>query len=61
MTTEKDATRLLQRDDLAQNIRENIFVMPIKVEILGDEEKMFNKIIEEYVTENSGDSRVSQK
>ena len=61
MTTEKDATRLLQRDDLAQNIRESIYVMPIKVEILGDEEKMFNKIIEEYVTENSGDSRVSQK
>ena len=61
MTTEKDATRLLQRDDLAQNIRESIYVMPIKVEILGDEEKMFNKIIEEYVTENSGDSCVSQK
>lgn len=61
MTTEKDATRLLQRDDLAQNIRESIYVMPIKVEILGDEEKMFNKIIEEYVTENSGDSRVSKR
>ena len=60
MTTEKDATRLQQRDDLAQNIRENIFVMPIKVEFLGDEEKMFNKIIEEYVTENSRDSRVSK-
>lgn len=61
MTTEKDATRLLQRDDLAQNIRESIYVMPIKVEFLGGEEKMFNKIIEEYVTENSGDSRVSKR
>lgn len=60
MTTEKDATRLLQRDDLAQNIRESIYVMPIKVEFLRGEEKMFNKIIEEYVTENSGDSRVSK-
>lgn len=61
MTTEKDATRLLQRNDLAQNIRESIYVMPIKVEFLGGEEKMFNKIIEEYVTENSGDSRVSKR
>ena len=61
VTTEKDATRLLQRTDLARNIRDNIHVMPIKVEILGDEEEVFNKIVEEYVTENSGNSRISQK
>ena len=61
VTTEKDATRLLQRTDLARNIRENIHVMPIKVEILGDEEEVFNKIVEEYVTENSGNSRISQE
>ena len=61
MTTEKDATRLLQRNDLAQNIRESIYVIPKKVEFLGGEEKMFNKIIEEYVTENSGDSRVYKR
>lgn len=61
ITTEKDATRLLQRTDLAQSIRENLYVIPIRVEILNGEEKMFNKIIEEYVTENSGDSRVSQE
>ena len=61
VTTEKDATRLLQRTDLARSIRENIHVMPIKVEIMGDEEEVFNKIVEEYVTENSGNSRISQE
>lgn len=61
MTTEKDATRLLQRTDLAQSVRDNIYVMPIKVEFLGGEENMFNNIIEEYVTEDSGYSRVSQR
>ena len=59
ITTEKDATRLLQRTDLAQSVRENIYVMPIQVEILEGKEKIFNQIIEDYVTENSRDSRVS--
>lgn len=56
ITTEKDATRLLQRDDLPPSIRKNIYALPIKVEILGGEEKMFNQIIEDYVTENSRNS-----
>lgn len=58
ITTEKDATRLLQRDDLPQTIKENIYVMPIKVEILDGKEEMFNQIIKEYVTENSRNSRI---
>ena len=56
MTTEKDATRLLQRGDLPQIIKENIYAIPIKVELLGGEEKMFNQMIEDYVTENSRNS-----
>lgn len=53
ITTEKDATRLLQRSDLPQVMKENIYALPIKVEILQGEEKVFNQIIENYVTENS--------
>lgn len=56
ITTEKDATRLLQRSDLPQIIKENIYALPIKVEILGGEKKMFNQMIENYVTENSRNS-----
>lgn len=53
ITTEKDATRLQERDELPIIAKENIYVLPIKVEILEGKEKMFNQIIEDYVTENS--------
>ena len=57
ITTEKDATRLLQRSDLPRTVKENIYALPIKVKIIGEgEEKMFNQIIENYVTENSRNS-----
>ena len=56
VTTEKDATRLLQREDLPQIIKESIYVMPIEVELLNGEDKVFNQIIENYVTENSRNS-----
>ncbi len=55
ITTEKDATRLLHRSDLPTEIKENIYALPIKVEILGGQEMMFNQIIEKYVTEDSRD------
>lgn len=53
ITTEKDATRLLKRNDLPMIIKENIYALPIKVEILEGKEKIFNQIIVNYVTENS--------
>lgn len=56
ITTEKDATRLMQRDDLPEVIKQNIFALPIKVGFIGGEEKMFNQIIENYVTEDSRNS-----
>ncbi len=56
ITTEKDATRLLQREGLPAIIKENIYALPIEVEILCGEENMFNKKIIDYVTENSRNS-----
>ncbi len=53
VTTEKDAARLLHRSGLPQAIKENIYALPIEVEILDGEETMFNQIIENYVAENS--------
>ncbi|MBR3884816.1 MAG: tetraacyldisaccharide 4'-kinase [Bacteroidaceae bacterium] len=58
VTTEKDASRLTGRNDIPQNILENIYALPIEVVFLNDEQKMFNQIILDYVTKNSGDSRV---
>lgn len=52
ITTEKDATRILQHDSTPQVVKENIYVLPIEVDVLNEQE-LFNKIILDYVTENS--------
>ena len=56
VTTEKDATRIKHRKELPQAIRNNIYAIPIVVEILDGEDKLFNKNIYDYVTENSRNS-----
>ena len=52
ITTEKDATRILQHSATPEKLKQDICVLPIEVEILKDK-NMFNKIILDYVTENS--------
>ncbi len=52
ITTEKDAARILQHPGTPQVVKENIYVLPIEVDILNEKE-LFNKIILDYVTENS--------
>lgn len=58
ITTEKDATRLLDNQTLPESIKESIYALPIEVEILDKEEELFNQIIDEYVTENSRNSSI---
>jgi tetraacyldisaccharide 4'-kinase len=53
LTTEKDATRLLNRNDIPGQIRDSIYALPIEIKILNGEEDMFNQNIIDYVTENS--------
>ena len=52
VTTEKDAARLLQHTDKLETIRQEIHVLPIEIEILSEKE-LFNKLILDYVEENS--------
>lgn len=52
ITTEKDATRIIEHTGTPQTVKENIYVLPIEVEFLNEKE-MFNKMILDYVTENS--------
>lgn len=52
VTTEKDAARLRNRHDLSSDIKENLYVLPIRVTFLQDKEKQFNQIILDYVREN---------
>ena len=51
ITTEKDATRLREIQNLPASIKESIYAMPIEIKII-DEEAKFNQIITDYVTKN---------
>ena len=57
ITTEKDAARL-SGYSLPQQLSERLWVQPIEVQFLNNEYKKFNKIITDYVTENSRNSTV---
>ena len=57
ITTEKDAERIIGRNDLPYIIMENCYSLPIKVRIM-DEEKMFNQIIIDYVRKNQRDRSI---
>lgn len=57
VTTEKDAVRLLPlADSLSPQLRAALYVQPIEIYFLDDTNKVFNKIITDYVTENKRNS-----
>lgn len=56
ITTEKDATRLFGMDGLSDDVRHNIFALPIEVEFMLDKQDIFNKKIINYVRKNSRNS-----
>ena len=58
ITTEKDAERIVGRNDLPYIIKEKCYSLPIRVRIM-DEEKMFNQIIIDYVRKNQRDCGLS--
>ena len=60
MTTEKDAARL-DSFDLAQNIPEAWFYIPVEIEFLSNDAEHFNQQILHYVNNNSKDSILYKK
>ena len=56
ITTEKDATRLTQVEGLSDEVRQNIYALPIRINIMQDQEEEFNKSILDYVRKNSRNS-----
>lgn len=56
ITTEKDATRLRTLDRLSDEVKENLYVLPIEISILRDEQENFNEKIKGYVLKNSRNS-----
>jgi tetraacyldisaccharide 4'-kinase len=55
ITTEKDATRLLDLP-LSEEIKRNIYTLPIEVEFLHGQAQQFNQYITNYVRTNSRNS-----
>lgn len=61
VTTEKDAVRLMVLSSLiADDVKKHLFVLPVAVSFLGNEQETFNKNIIEYVRENTRNSSFSE-
>ncbi len=56
ITTEKDATRLVNMDGLNEGVRDHLYILPIEVAFLQGDEKRFNDKISSYVYKNSRNS-----
>ena len=61
VTTEKDETRLKQVDGLSDEVKSRLYVLPIKIQILLEQENTFNQSIINYVRKNSRNSILAKK
>ncbi len=61
LTTEKDAMRLKDREDLTDEFKAALYYLPIKVKFLDDEGKSFNKKIFNYVGENKSNRELHKR
>ena len=53
ITTEKDATRLINHPGLDAELKPFIYALPIEIEILQNQQDKFNQHIIDYVRENT--------
>ena len=56
ITTEKDATRLVNNPHLDETLRNSIYILPVKIEFLQEQQESFNENIISYVRANSRNS-----
>ncbi|MBO6187863.1 MAG: tetraacyldisaccharide 4'-kinase [Prevotella sp.] len=56
ITTEKDATRLEHADGLSDEVKANIYVLPVRISFMQGQEENFNNQITGYVRKNSRNS-----
>ena len=61
VTTEKDETRLLQVEGFSDEVKKHLYVLPIKIQILLEQEDAFNQSIISYVRKNSRNSILAEK
>ena len=56
ITTEKDAVRLAQAEGIDDTVRQHLYVQPIRISFMLDQEELFNQNIIGYVRKNSRNS-----
>ena len=56
ITTEKDAARIIALQGLSQEIKNHIYILPVHISFMQDQEEKFNEKILGYVRKNSRDS-----
>jgi len=61
IVTEKDAARLVLRDDIEEEIKENLYYLPIEVSFLSNDETDFKDKILKHVRENSGNRKIYKR
>ena len=61
VTTEKDSTRLVNLNGLATEVRDAIFVLPIKVKFMLNQGELFNNKIISYVRKNTRNSNMVKR
>lgn len=59
VTTEKDAVRLASHPGLEEELKSQIYVLPVEVSFLQNQTETFNSNITDYVRKNSRNSRLS--
>lgn len=61
VTTEKDATRLEKHPALAEILKPYLYVLPIEIEILQNQQQIFNQNIISYVRAHSRNSSLPER
>lgn len=61
ITTEKDAARLIELDGLSEDVRRNIFALPIQISFMLEQGVDFDEFILSYVHKNSKNSILSKR
>ena len=61
LTTEKDATRLTVAEGLSDEVKKNLYMLPMRIVIMQDQEEEFNNKILGYVHKNSRNSILAKR
>ena len=60
VTTEKDTARLIGVEGLSEAVRQQLYLLPVRIRFMSDQDELFNQNIIDYVHKNSRNSILAQ-